>query len=106
MSLCAPEFVIWMSDFLAASYGVSLEKEHLSEDQHCRLDMSSKLVSSYNFKDKGLCNFRGMTHDIIDCDLKALCIMHLYIILKIAIKLLCQIDLPLNNKPPPTKKAT
>lgn len=33
---------------------VSLAKGHLSEDQHRRLDMSSKLVSGYNFKDKGL----------------------------------------------------
>lgn len=51
---------------------VSLEKGHLSEDQHCRLDMSSKPVSGYNFKDKGLGNFRGRTHDIIDYDLKTL----------------------------------
>lgn len=51
--------------------------------------MSSKLVSGYNFKDRGLGNYRCMTHDIIDYDLKTLCAMHLYIILKITITLLC-----------------
>lgn len=39
-----------------------------SEDQHCRLNMHSELVSAYSFKDKCLGNFRGMTDDSINYD--------------------------------------
>lgn len=39
-----------------------------SEDQHCRLNMHSGLVSAYNFKNKCLGNFGGLTDDVMNYD--------------------------------------